>query len=222
MGGVLSCCMDESSSTAAVALNSIGKNEKKNDNANGNGNGNGNGNNDNDNDNADNDDDDDDDKIGSDIFFSARQSFSQLVNELSYPPTSTPKSGRSSNVTIDHPETLLLLMNEEGNSNEQEDATGSGGKVKRPTVILKERLLTSSSSDGREMKAGYPGELSQIELNACIEFRDRLRDPTADPTYRKMVYLNVDIDVNAYNQDDATGSSTLTVIGKGPEGKFFS
>ena len=217
MGGVLSCCRDESSSTAAaVALNSVGtKNEKQNDRAD---NGNiGNGGND------DNPYDENDDEIGSDIFFSARESFSQLVNELSYPPTSTPKSGRTSNITIDHPETLLLslhdcaVINEEGSGEEE-------SRVKRPTVILKEQLTSSSfGSDGTTtMKAGYPGELSQNELDACIEFRDRLRDPTTDPTYRCMVYLNVDIDVNANNQEDATGSRTLTVDGKGPEGKSSS
>ena len=117
MGGVLSCCRDESSTTAAaVALNSVGtKNEKQNDKANNGDIGNG-GNSGND----DNPYDENDDEIGSDIFFSARESFSQLVNELSYPPTSTPKSGRTSNIKIDHPETLLLLLhdcaviNEEG------------------------------------------------------------------------------------------------------------
>ena len=214
MGGVLSCCRDESSSTAAaVALHSAGtKNEKQNDRA------------DNDNiGNSGNDDnpyDENDDEIGSDIFFSARESFSQLVNELSYPPTSTPKSGRTSNITIDHPETLLLL-HDCAVINEEEE--GNSSRVKRPTVILKEQLTSSSfgSNGTTTMKAGYPGELSQNELYACIEFRDRLRDPTTDPTYRCMVYLNVDIDVNANNQEDATGSRTLTVDGKGPEGKFL-
>jgi hypothetical protein len=210
MGGVLSCCRDESSSTAAaVALHSVGtKDEKQNDHGN--------------NGNDDNPYDENDDEIGSDIFFSARESFSQLVNELSYPPTSTPKSGRTSNITIDHPETLLFSLHDCAVINEEEE--GNSSRVKRPTVILKEQLTSSSfGSDGTTtMKAGYPGELSQNELNACIEFRDRLRDPTTDPTYRCMVYLNVDIDVNATSQEDATGSSTLTVDGKGPEGKFSS
>jgi hypothetical protein len=215
MGGVLSCCRDESSSTAAaVALHSVGtKNEKQNDHGNNGNNGSGG--------NDDNPYDENDDEIGSDIFFSARESFSQLVNELSYPPTSTPKSGRTSNITIDHPETLLLSLHDCAVINEEEE--GNSSRVKRPTVILKEQLTSSSfGSDGTTtMKAGYPGELSQNELDACIDFRDRLRDPTTDPTYRCMVYLNVDIDVNTNNQEDATGSSTLTVDGKGPEGKFL-
>ena len=214
MGGVLSCCRDEGSSTAAaVALDSVGtKNEKQNDHGNNGNNGNSG--------NDDNPYDENDDEIGSDIFFSARESFSQLVNELSYPPTSTPKSGRTSNITIDHPETLLLSLHDCAVINEEEEVNSS--RVKRPTVILKEQLTSSLRSDSMTMKAGYPGELSQDELDACIEFRDRLRDPTTDPTYRCMVYLNVDIDVNANNQEDATGSSTLTVVdGKGPEGKFL-
>ena len=244
--------MNESSAididaTAGIALNNSvgGKNDEKNKNdgaaeARG----------------LDNDNDDDDNEIGSsDIFFSARQSFSQLVNELSYPPTSTPKSGRTSNITIDHPETLLLLLhtpvgviNEEGSSsNEESTTTTTTGGNKRPTVILKEKLLTSSNrsrssrdgdsdgdGDSKEMNnaaAGYPGELSTYELDACIEFRNRLRDPITDPTYRKMVYLNVDINVNIDNnqQDDATTTTTTTsssttsttsVAGKGPEGKL--
>jgi hypothetical protein len=261
MGGVLGCCMNESSAididatTAGVALNNgVGgnntdeKNKNKNDGAVARGL----------DADADNDDDDDNEIGSSDIFFSARQSFSQLVNELSYPPTSTPKSGRTSNITIDHPETLLLLLhtpvgviNEEGSSsNEESTTTTTTGGNKRPTVILKEKLLTSSNrsrssrdgdsdgdgNDSKEMNnaaAGYPGELSTYELDACIEFRNRLRDPITDPTYRKMVYLNVDINVNIDNNqdDDATTttttttggtstSSTTSVAGKGPEGKL--
>lgn len=157
------------------------------------------------------------DEEGADIFFSARQSLSQMVSELPYPPTATPKPGRSRNVTVELPESLLLFSpRKQDNPNNNDDSvdkkdvkhhSGSSSiPMKRPTEVLTERL-----TEGREAGAGYPGELSNDELEACLEFRRRLKEHT-DPTYRAMVYLNVDLDLE----------TNINAFGRGPEEEAFA
>ena len=162
------------------------------------------------------------DEEGADIFFSARLTLSQVVGELPYPPTATPKFG---NVTVALPESMLLRRQQlqakndddsdaihKNDARQSSDATSGSAILKRPTEILTERL-----TEELMVGAGYPGELSKDELEACLEFRRRLKENT-DPTYRAMVYMNVDTDVDGHNNDGATGN----VAGRGPEEEAFA
>lgn len=155
------------------------------------------------------------DDEGADIFFSARQSLSQMVRELPYPPTATPKPGRSRNVTVELPQSLLLFSKNDDSvdkTDKKHHSESSSIPLKRPTEVLTDRL-----TQGREAGAGYPGELSNDELEACLEFRRRLKEHT-DPTYRAMVYLNVDVDLEA-NENDETN---INAAGRGPEEEAFA
>ncbi len=168
------------------------------------------------------------DKEGADIFFSARQSLSQMVSGLPYPPTATPKSGRSRNVTVELPKSLLQVGDftptmqlhankstdavDQNNAKQYSESTSSSIPLKRPTDILTGRL-----TEEFKVGAGYPGELSNDELQACLEFRRRLNEHI-DPTYRKMVYLNVDVDLEA----DEGDAKDIDMAGRGPEEEAFA
>jgi len=173
------------------------------------------------------------DEDGSDLFFSARQSLSNSVIKLHYPPASTRKSGK---VSFDIPESLL--HSSQSSSSKHASITSSNPNVpmtkideekadstfqKRPTEILKDRL-TEEFTKEVEIEAGYPGELSSDELAACLEFRRRLKEHS-DPTYRAMVYLNVDFNIDDYDEKSSTGKSIKTEKnggGRGPEEEAFA
>jgi hypothetical protein len=193
------------------------------------------------------------DEEGSDLFFSAKQSLSLFVGELPYPPTATGKLGRFSHVSVDLPESLLQTgelpsrqhlcahKNDNDNNNDNDNAMGKIDEKKEssetnvsnsvflkcPTEILKERLTKDLT-----IEAGYPGELSNDELEACLEFRRRLKEHR-DPTYSVMVYLNVNVDIEGGENDNnesikdekdtqGTTRTASNVAGRGPEEEAFA
>ena len=167
-----------------------------------------------------------------DVFFDARgSSFFQMVNQLPYAPTSTRISG-GHRCSLHHPATLLaastavLPTRIPEDDVEDDTATATANKLQpRPTTILREQLVAPSSTPASSTsttppplrRSGYPGELSEEELAACLDFRERLRDCNTDPMYRSMVYLNVDIDVVNNNN---TTNTNKDVAGQGPEGTY--
>jgi len=148
------------------------------------------------------------DEDGCDLFFEAHESLSKIVSELPYPPTSTRKAGRSRNVTVDLPGSLLnqgasrrrisgTLKSVDSCdifSIEEDEDEVDERRISVSTAILT-KSLTESQCENNMFGGGYPGELSPEELRACLAFRQRLRDHP-DPTYHAMVYLNVDVDMN--------------------------
>ena len=155
-----------------------------------------------------------------DVFYSARgSSFFHMVNQLPYAPTSTRISG-GHRCSLHHPVTLLAASAAIPEAEEEDDTANDNTANKlqpRPTTILREQLVTpvtSTSTPPPLRRSGYPGELSEEELAACLDFRERLRDCNTDPMYRSMVYLNVDIDVVNNN----TTKTDTDVTGQGPEG----
>ena len=190
------------------------------------------------------------DEEGSDLFFSAKQSSSLFVGELPYPPTATRKSGRSSHVSVELPESLLQSSGESSPSREQQQQqqqqlcanennnnNNALGKIDEreessdinvsSSAFLKERLTKDV-----KIGAGYPGELSKDELEACLEFRRRLKEHR-DPTYSVLVYLNVDIDIEGGGENDNKNNEfakderdrttkSSNVSGRGPEEEAFA
>ena len=154
------------------------------------------------------------DEDGCDLFFEAHESLSTALNVLPYPPTSTGKSGQSRNVTVDHPQSLLdhTFKSPAGFDGDPVEKEGIEGSL----ISRSSRVLTSRLTERSVFGAGYPGELSPDELQACLEFRQRLKDHP-DPTYRAMVYLYVDVDMN---DDDNHESSSVRY--KGPEEEAFA
>jgi hypothetical protein len=179
------------------------------------------------------------DEEGSDLFFSAKQSLSLFVGEL---PESLLQSSGESSPLRQQEQQLCANENNNNNNDNDNDNNGNGngnamGKIdeeeesSKSSAFLTERLTTDVT-----IEAGYPGELSKDELEACLEFRRRLKEHR-DPTYSVMVYLNVDIDVEGgENENDnnefakdgrGTQESTRTakisnVSGRGPEEEAFA
>mmetsp|Transcript_59868 Transcript_59868/g.67812 ORF Transcript_59868/g.67812 Transcript_59868/m.67812 type:complete len:665 (+) Transcript_59868:26-2020(+) len=193
----------------------------------------------------DEEDDEIDDKNGkkvrrSTVYFEAFEEYADLVEAaMPYPSATTKKVGRASNVTMENPASLLRVsfntsttIIEERAKSRRRVTTATTTIIeeeeedlrRRPTVVLKERLTTDmedATAKERNQKAGYPGELSADELEACLEFRRRLNDKGKsdyDPIYRVMVYLNVDVDASAPD-GNSNGSE---FAGQGPEEEAFA
>jgi hypothetical protein len=117
------------------------------------------------------------DDDGETMFFDAMQSFSDTVGSIAYAPTST-MPGRGASIAA--PSTMLL------SKTIADDSTNNRGNMRtvgsRQSVIDITRKLGSGSMAIR----GYPGELSQEELDACLRFREELK--RRDPAYREMVH----------------------------------
>ncbi len=138
--------------------------------------------------------------VTSTLFFDARQSFSDIVAEIPYAPTMTMMEGAAHNVTIDDPSTLLK-KNHNQVATATSSSTGATTTSTASTAHTENRVGTMSASVGTIQKSlqddmpgvsiirkGYPGELTETELAACLELRRRLKQQHDEPAYREIVY----------------------------------
>ena len=130
------------------------------------------------------------DEDGIDMFFDTAQTFSEILEMMAYPPTSTMRSHAA---TVDEPQTLLSQRNltyiveseeeeEEEEEKEMTTATAALGGVSASVVAVRTELTKDPTF---KLGSGYPGDLTEFELNACLKFREELKK--RDSAYREMV-----------------------------------
>ncbi|KAL3913238.1 MAG: hypothetical protein SGARI_000755 [Bacillariaceae sp.] len=119
------------------------------------------------------------DEEGETMFFDAMQSFSDIVGSIAYAPTST-MPGRGASIAA--PSTMLLGKSGAAEDTNKRSVMASSTVGNRQSVID----ITKKLGSGSVAIHGYPGELNQEELDACLEFRDELKK--RDPAYREMVH----------------------------------
>jgi hypothetical protein len=112
------------------------------------------------------------------IFYDAMDRFPSDKN-MSYPPT---QSMRQLSVDFDirEADTFNLLLN---SSFRHLSSTTSIDPAVRPSVALVSKHL-STETPGTQGR-GYPGELTEDELETCLEFREELKK--RDPAFKQMV-----------------------------------
>ena len=118
----------------------------------------------------------DDEDDGDTMFFDAMQSFSDIVGSIAYAPTAT-MPGRGASIAA--PSTMLLSG--ENNGGDRRSALSARTVGNRQSVID----ITKKLGSGSMAIHGYPGELNQEELDACLKFREELKQ--RDPAFREMV-----------------------------------
>jgi hypothetical protein len=133
------------------------------------------------------------DTDGETMFFDAKQSFSEIIEEsISYPPARNMPQTRGASFL--HPSTMLFSTrtSQIGNSKDekgkgeastQSKQSLSKGGVRQSVIDMKTKLGKVS---GGFVSQGYPGDLTEEELEACLKFRDELK--RRDPAYREMVH----------------------------------
>mmetsp|Transcript_55671 Transcript_55671/g.134938 ORF Transcript_55671/g.134938 Transcript_55671/m.134938 type:complete len:632 (+) Transcript_55671:138-2033(+) len=124
------------------------------------------------------------DEDGIDMFFDTAQTFSEILEMMAYPPTSTM---RSHSATVDEPQSLLSQRNLTGitegeEEDEEEEMMAAVGNVRASVVAVRKELTKDST---HKLGSGYPGDLTESELDACLKFREELK--IRDPAYRQMV-----------------------------------
>lgn len=158
------------------------------------------------------------------LFFDTNQSFSDVVRSMSYPPTSSMR--RSVGVSLRKPSTLLSStrtlvddgvalegINEDGASGRSTSTPGAGDWGIRPgsssNLLLRKEQQQPVPDSVREVTKGlkeaktgvnhgqgYPGELDDRELQACLRFRQELKD--RDPAYREIVYCYAPVEEESF------------------------
>jgi hypothetical protein len=124
---------------------------------------------------------------GGTMFFDAEQSFRDVVQSMIYPPASTM---RARNVSMLSPDTLLSPANKRSSEADIfSSAVGEQGETitkppVRESVVAITKTLQSDSFG--VATCGYPGELTDYELEACLKFREELKK--RDPAYKEMVH----------------------------------
>mmetsp|Transcript_49543 Transcript_49543/g.53463 ORF Transcript_49543/g.53463 Transcript_49543/m.53463 type:complete len:583 (+) Transcript_49543:54-1802(+) len=131
-----------------------------------------------------------------DEFFDAFQSFKDLKS-INYPPaTKTYHSKLSNQLCIETEPGLLLSSSSPPSSppppTTTNDTSNKNGTTKTRNSHLLQQKRDSTIAIRESLKDqtnitthGYPGELNEEELNACIKFREELKK--RDPAYREMV-----------------------------------
>jgi hypothetical protein len=111
------------------------------------------------------------------LYYDAVDSFSHAIFSMSYPPTSSMVHGRR--VSLWDPQSML--------SSQEEVPPHQRASVIRVTKRLESHSLGIP---------GYPGELNDRELQACLEFREQLK--VRDEAYREVVYHGAPIEDEAF------------------------
>jgi len=121
-----------------------------------------------------------------DVFFDAFQSFSDLGN-LNYPPASQQYKPRSSTICIDLHESLLRPNRPTTSDTEEvhHNPPSPEPSQRDSTIEVKRSLIEGKNTSSIAYAQGYPGELNDNELNACLQFREKLKQ--LDPAYLEMV-----------------------------------
>jgi hypothetical protein len=117
-----------------------------------------------------------------DEFFDAFQSFADL-NSINYPPATKMMAKASMTICIETaPDSLLSTkINNCSPQPPQKQPVKAPPKKQNSTMIITETLKGHTNITTH----GYPGELDEDELNACLKFREELKK--RDPAYREMV-----------------------------------
>jgi CRAL/TRIO domain len=139
---------------------------------------------------------------GFEMFHDALQSFSEMVGSMSYPPTATMRKSvivvddkHVRRVSMQQPSTLLLSTSLDENDIEAPEAAISKTKpILRQSVIQVTNKLQEPSPGCHGQ--GYPGSLSPEELEACLEFRQRLKE--GDAALKEMVYVFVPVEEESF------------------------
>ncbi|KAG7337164.1 CRAL/TRIO domain containing protein [Nitzschia inconspicua] len=118
------------------------------------------------------------------VFYDALESFSLAIGNMSYAPTSTMiPGGRSASVAL--PKSMLLTnpipTNNVSDPSAPPTSNKKGGNARQSVIEISDKLI-----HGNLTIRGYPGQLDETELNACLEFRDQLKK--RDSAYREMVH----------------------------------
>lgn len=126
------------------------------------------------------------DDADDELFFDAFQSFKDLKS-INYPPATKMFHSRLSNqISIEkEPESLLLhpdqSTSQSSSSSSPTNTTKTTEQKRDSTIAIRDSLRDHTNITTH----GYPGELDEEELNACIKFREELKK--RDPAYREMV-----------------------------------
>lgn len=142
-----------------------------------------------------NDDENDNDDL---VFFDAYQSFSEAMGALDYAPTASMIPGGKRTASVAMPQSMLLLSkymsttsillegDEQSNTptSTTNAATKTAPSIRQSVIEIKEKLGSSHHSVAIH---GYPGQLDEDELEACLRFRDALKLPH-NAVYREMVH----------------------------------
>lgn len=125
-----------------------------------------------------------------DVFFDAFQSFSDLGN-LNYPPASQQYKPRSSTICIDLHESLLRPNRPTTSDTEEvhHNPPSPEPSQRDSTIEVKRSLIEGKNTSSIAYAQGYPGELNDNELNACLQFREKLKqlDPAYLGTFRSVL-----------------------------------
>jgi len=141
-------------------------------------------------------------------FFDAFQPFAKLnhyaddAKGYTYPPTSSMQIGVSALCIESAPGDLLLADHtnsapipsqvppEKGQEKQCENKTS----LNDPTLEIRKKLRETQG--GVTDAPGYPGQLNEDELNACLKFREELK--TRDSAYREMVHAYAPAETEAF------------------------
>lgn len=113
------------------------------------------------------------------VWFDAIMDRFPSQNDMLYPPTDSMRQ-LSVDFDMERNESLRLLLN---SSLGESTASSSSSKGTRPSVALVSKHL-SKETPGTQGR-GYPGELTEAELETCLKFREELKK--RDPAFREMV-----------------------------------
>ena len=135
------------------------------------------------------------------IYYDAVDSFSNAIFKMSYPPTRSmvvPPTesggrGRQKFSLLDDPKRMLSQRKVlEDLDEEQEEAKAMKKPNQRASVVKVTKLLESESLG----IPGYPGELDERELQACLDFREELKK--RDPAYYEVVRHGAPVEDEAF------------------------
>ncbi|KAG7339170.1 CRAL-TRIO domain containing protein [Nitzschia inconspicua] len=116
------------------------------------------------------------------VFFDALESFSLAIGNISYAPTSTMiPGGRGASVAL--PKSMLSKnpIPTKQPPDPSAPTPNKKGNIRQSVIEICEKLI-----HGNITIHGYPGQLDEAELNACLEFRDELKK--RDSAYQEMVH----------------------------------
>jgi hypothetical protein len=115
-----------------------------------------------------------------DTFFDAFQSFADL-NNINYPPATKMIASANTTICIDTAPDSLLSTKVNNSSPQPPQPVKAPPQKQNSTMAITENLKGRTNITTH----GYPGELDEDELNACLKFREELKK--RDPAYREMV-----------------------------------
>jgi hypothetical protein len=114
------------------------------------------------------------------VFFDAFSSFTSVVSNMSYAPTSTMIAG-GGRASMAIPKTMLLPTTATNAVAHTNDKKNTAGALSESVVGITQKL-----GGGSMAIQGYPGQLNQVELQACLNFRDELKK--RDSAFHEMVH----------------------------------